>query len=59
LIAKKIEESKAADRERKRLSETLAAYEAKELYDAATTDARCRVVTKVFDASTDAAYVRS
>jgi alanyl-tRNA synthetase len=58
LIAKKLEEAKAADRERKRMQETLAAYGAKEMYDQAAPDAAgLRVVERIFD-SGDPNYLR-
>jgi alanyl-tRNA synthetase len=60
LVAKKIEESKTADRERKRTLEALAAYEAKDLYDAAAPNAAgVRVVEKIFDAGVDPSYIRT
>jgi alanyl-tRNA synthetase len=58
LVAKKIEESKAGERERKRLLETVAAYEAKEMHDATLPNAAgIRVVEKTFDTA-DPNYIR-
>jgi alanyl-tRNA synthetase len=58
LMAKKIEESKTGERERKRLLETVAQYEAKEMYEATSPNAvGIRVVEKTFDAA-DPNYVR-
>jgi len=58
LIAKKLEEAKAADRERKRTQETLAAFEAKDMYEqSAANAAGVRVVERIFD-SGDPNYLR-
>src|SRR5205085_834685 len=59
LVAKKIEEGKAAERERKKLLETLASYEAQEMYRQATPNASgVRIVEKFLDTA-DPNYVRS
>lgn len=58
LIAKKIEEAKAADKERRKLLDMLAGYESQELHRHATPDARgLRSVEKIFD-SADAGFLR-
>jgi alanyl-tRNA synthetase len=58
LIARKIEEAKTAERERKRLQEALGAYEAKEMYEQTAPDATgLRVVERIFDAG-DPNYLR-
>jgi alanyl-tRNA synthetase len=58
LIAKKLEEAKIADRERKHMQEALGGYEAKEMYEQAAPDAAgLRVVERIFD-SGDPNYLR-
>ncbi len=56
LIAKKLDEAKSAERETKRLQESLAAFEAKEMVAAAPAGA-VRVVERVYD-SGDPNYLR-
>ena len=59
VVAKKLDESKEADRERKRLIESLAGYEAKALYEAAMPKTSgVRVIQKIFD-NADPNYLRS
>jgi alanyl-tRNA synthetase len=58
LIAKKLEEAKVADRERKHMQEALGAFEAKEMYAQATPDAAgIRVMERIFDTG-DPNYLR-
>ena len=57
IVRKKIEESKAAEKERQRLLHLLAAYEAREMYAQTAPDGQgLRTIEKVLDA--DPAYVR-
>jgi alanyl-tRNA synthetase len=58
LVAKKIEEAKAADKERRKLLDMLAGYEAQELHRHSTPDTRgLRSVEKIFD-SADLGFLR-
>ncbi len=60
LVAKKIEESKGLERERKHLQESVAGYEAIGMYNAAAPNAEgIRVIEKIFDAPADPAYIRT
>ena len=58
LIAKKLDEAKTAERDRKRVQEALGAYEAKEMYEQAVPNAAgLRVVERVYDTA-DPNYLR-
>jgi alanyl-tRNA synthetase len=58
IVARKLEETKAAERERKRIQEALGAYEAKEMYEQAAPNADgLRVVERIFDTG-DPNYLR-
>ncbi len=58
VVRKQAEDLKAAEKERQKLLETLAGYEARELFAAAPEANGVRQVVKLFDAA-DAGYVRS